>query len=302
MPQVRICEMAPRDGLQSLNRERPVPTDKKITLVNALAETGLSFIEVGSFVSKRAVPQMADTIDVAKGINKSDAIDLAALVPNAKYYDEFKQSGLNTVAIFVSASEAYSQFNLRMSIEESMTAATAVATSAKQDGFRLRAHLSAVFQDLDGSDSDLKIAADLTRRLIDLGCDHVAIADTKGTTHPLRVRQVINHLAPVVPLDKLAVHFHDSYGMGVANALMSYECGIRMFDASVGGIGGTPFKDLAKGPGGGGNVVTEELVYMFHQMGVETGIDFDKLMAAANLVCDIANHTGDLTPPSKMLR
>ncbi len=302
MPQVRICEMAPRDGLQSLNRDQLVPTDKKVALVNALSKAGLNFIEVGSFVSKRAVPQMANTLDVAAGIAQCDKTDLAALVPNAKYYDQFKNSGLNAVAIFVSASESYSQFNLRMSIEESMTAATVVAESAKRDGFKLRAHLSAVFQDLDGSDADLKIVADLTKRLLDLGCDHVALADTRGTTHPLRVRQVINHLAPVVALEKLAVHFHDSYGMGVANALIAYECGLRIFDASVGGIGGTPFTDLAKGPGGGGNVVTEELVYMFHQMGVETGIDFDKLMTAAEIVRDIARTTGDLAPPSKMLR
>ncbi len=302
MPEARICEMAPRDGLQSLNKEKLIPADQKVALVNALTDAGLDFVEVGSFVSKRAVPQMADTIDVAANITKPDICDLAALVPNAKYYEEFKSSSLNMAAIFVSASEAYSQFNLRMSIEESMTAASAVAESAKRDGFTLRAHLSAVFQDIDGSDSDLKIATDLTRRLIDLGCDHVALADTKGTTHPLRVRQVIAHLAAAVPLDKLAVHFHDSFGMGVANALMAYECGVRVFDASVGGIGGTPFKDLAKGPGGGGNVVTEELVYMFHQMGVETGIDFDKLMVAAKLVRDIAQFTGDLAPPSKMLR
>jgi hydroxymethylglutaryl-CoA lyase len=302
MNDVRICEMAPRDGLQSLDSQKPVPIETKIALIDAIASAGVDFIEVGSFVSPRAVPQMADTLEMCQQLNKTDGVEYAALVPNLKHYDRFKQAGIGTVALFVSASEAYAKFNLRMSIAESMAAARAVAEAASRDGFGLRAHLSAVFHDTDGSDSDLKIVADLTNQLLDMGCSHVAWADTRGTAHPLRVRQLLGVVAASVDLSRIAVHFHDSYGMGIANALTAYQHGVRIFDCSVGGIGGTPFKDLANGPGGGGNIATEELVYMLNSMGVSTGVDFDVLLSAAHIVRDITATTGDLSPPSKMLR
>ncbi len=302
MPDVRICEMGPRDGLQSLPKDRLVPTEAKVALIEALAACGLDFIEAGSFVSRRAVPQLADSDELLDKLQKRAGVDYAALVPNMKNYARFQGSGFTTVAIFVSASEAYSQFNTRQSIEESMAAAGEVAAAARTDGYGLRAHLSAAFQDIDGGDSDLKIVVDLARRLLELGCDHVALADTKGTTDPRRTRAVLEAVDRGVGLERMTVHFHDSYGMGLANSLVSYECGLRLFDTSIGGIGGTPFKALANGPGGGGNVTTEELVYMFERMGVSTGVDFDGLLQAAEIVKEIVAETGGPPPPSKMLR
>ncbi len=301
MADIRICEMAPRDGLQSLNRESFATTESKLALVDALAAAGIDFIEVGSFVSPRAVPQMADTGDLCTCLTKRADVEYAALVPNMKYYEAFRPSELTTLALFVSATEAYSQFNLRQSIADAMTAAGDVAKAARADGFKLRAHLSAVFQDLDGSDTDVGVVVDLSHRLLEMGCAHVALADTKGTTNPKRVRAVLGEVERKVGLDRMTVHFHDSYGMGVANALVSYDCGVRIFDGSVGGIGGTPFKQLAKGPGGGGNVATEELVFMFEEMGISTGIDFDKLLEAGALVADIVVLSGGPRPPSRML-
>lgn len=232
----------------------------------------------------------------------ADGVDYAALVPSLKHYERFRQSDLSVVALFVSASESYSQFNLRQSIAESMVTTAELARAAREDGYRLRAHLSACFQDLDGSDSDIGTVIDWTQRLIELGCEHVALADTKGTTHPLRARAVLQAVGQALGLERVAVHFHDSYGMGIANCFAALECGVGIFDGSVGGIGGTPFSRLVAGPGGGGNIATEELVKMFEQMGVSTGIDLDALLRAGRMVVDMVNETGDPAPPSKLLR
>ncbi len=302
MPEVRICEMTPRDGLQSLDRERTVPVDKKVALIGATAAAGFDFIEVGSFVSPRAVPQLADTDEVCQKLTLRDGVAYAALVTTMKHYDRFKASGLNMAAVFISASEAYSQFNLRMSIADSVVAQGAVASAVRADGKRLRAHLSACFQDIDGSDMDVKPVIELTHQLIEMGCEHVALADTKGTTNPRRVRAIVADVLKEFDASKIAVHFHDSYGMGVANVLAAYESGVRIFDAGIGGIGGTPFRTLAKGPGGGGNVATEELVYMFDSLGIPTGLDFDAVMRAGEMVREIAELTGDAPLPSKLLR
>lgn len=294
--------MAPRDGLQALHGERVVPLAKKLALVESAVAAGIDFVEVGSFVSARAVPQMADTLELAKRLAIQPQVEYAALVPNLKYYESFQQSPLTTVALFVSASEAYAQFNLRQSIAESLAAAEQVARAARQDGKKLRAHLSAVFQELDGGDSDVTTVIEVTRRLLEMGCDHVALADTRGTTHPRRTRSVLKTVLSEVAAERLGVHLHDSYGMGIANALVAFECGIRVFDASLGGIGGTPFSRLAKAPGGGGNIATEELVFMLAQMGVETGVCLDTLLAAAKLVVDIVREAGEPPPPSRFLR
>ena len=303
MPDVRICEMVPRDGLQTLNPQYIIRPGRKLALIDALAAAGLDFIEIGSFVSTRAVPQMANTDDVARHLHVRPGVDYAALVPNLKHYQRFKASGLDTVALFVSASEAYSQFNLKQTIAESKVTAGQVARTAREDGFRLRGHLSACFQDLDGGDSHLDVLADWVYTLIDWGCDHVALSDTKGTTHPLRVRAVLDVVREAVGFDRIAVHFHDSYGQGITNCLTAYECGVRIFDGCVGGIGGTPLKRRsADEPGGGGNIATEELVQLFHAMGIETGIDLDELLQAGRLLADVVRETGDPPPPSKLLR
>ena len=149
---------------------------------------------------------------------------------------------------------------------------------------------------------DLDIVIDMTQRLVEMGCDHVALADTKGTTNPTRVRDVMREVSAAVDMSRLAIHLHDSYGMGIANALTAYECGVRIFDGSVGGLGGTPFKEHTKSPGGGGNLATEELVCMFERMGISTGVDLDALLKAGRIVTDILKTTGDPPSMSKLLR
>ena len=299
---VRICEMVPRDGLQTLNPQRLVSVETKMALIDAITAAGVTFIEVGSFVSPRAVPQMANTPDVCTALILRPGVEYAALVPNLKYYEMFARTNLTSVALFVSASELYSQFNLRQSIADSMVEAAKAAAAARKNGHRLRAHLSAVFHDIDGGDSDLDVAIDMTLRLVEMGCEHVALADTKGTTNPTRVRTVMREVSEAVDMSRLAIHLHDSYGMGIANALTAYECGVRIFDGSVGGLGGTPFKEHTKTPGGGGNLATEELVSMFERMGISTGVDLDALLKAGRIVTDILKTTGDPPSMSKLLR
>jgi len=302
MADVFVCEMVPRDGLQSLSPERPLSAEGKATLVDLLSASGLRFIEVGSFVSTRAVPQMANTDDVCRRITKTPGVQYAALVPNVKHYQRFRDSGVDTLALFVSASERYSQLNLRQSIAESYETTADLAGVAGRDGVRLRAHLSACFADIDGSDSDIDQVIEWTRRLIGMGCEHVALADTKGTTHPLRVRIVLDRVFEAVGTEHIAVHFHDSFGAGIANCFVAYECGARVFDGSVGGIGGTPFTEESGMPGGGGNIATEELVAMFERMGVETGIDLDVLINAGRLVAQMVDETGSPPLTSKLIR
>ena len=302
MPDVRICEMVPRDGLQMLNPQRLVSVETKMALIDAITAAGVTFIEVGSFVSPRAVPQMANTPDVCTALILRPGVEYAALVPNLKYYEMFARTNLTSVALFVSASELYSQFNLRQSIADSMVEAAKVAAAARKNGHRLRAHLSAVFHDIDGGDSDLDVAIDMTLRLVEMGCEHVALADTKGTTNPTRVRTVMREVSEAVDMSRLAIHLHDSYGMGIANALTAYECGVRIFDGSVGGLGGTPFKEHTKTPGGGGNLATEELVSMFERMGISTGVDLDALLKAGRMVTGILKTTGAPPSMSKLLR
>jgi hydroxymethylglutaryl-CoA lyase len=307
-PSVRICEMSARDGLQALNPQRPVPIELKIKLIRALAQAGLSYIEVGAFVSPKAVPQMADSAEVARAVADLTGVQRAALVPNLKYYDAFAGSGCDTLALFVSASESYSASNLRMSIAESMTAAQAVADRARADGFRLRAHLSAAFHDVQPErPSDTRVVLDLCGRLIDLGCEVVSLADTFGITHPRRVRALLAAASSELPLDNLAVHFHDTLGLGIANCLAALEAGVTIFDASVGGIGGSPFAGAAPHSRGGfrsasGNVATEELFCLLEGVGMATGLDPAILAQAGQIVRAITQHTGDAEPPSRALK
>ncbi|NOS99196.1 MAG: hydroxymethylglutaryl-CoA lyase [Phycisphaerales bacterium] len=303
MPDVRICEMVTRDGLQSLPADEPVALERRVALVAALLGAGLDFVEVGAFVSPRAVPQMADTDALCTRLRRPDGVDFAALVPNVKHYERFAPSRLNVAALILSASEAYSQFNTRMSVEESMRASAEVARTALRDGLKVRAHLSACFQDIDGSDSDIGLVVRLTRRLVEMGCAHVALADTKGTTHPRRVRAVLDAVRREVGLDRVGVHFHDSYGQGIANCFAALEAGVRLFDTSVGGIGGTPFRGAAKDqPGGGGNVATEELVWLLDHHGMSTGLDLDALIESAGMVAEIVRDCGYPRLPSKLVR
>jgi hydroxymethylglutaryl-CoA lyase len=310
MRDVTICEMSPRDGLQFLggeiNAPALVPLERKIELVRALLAAKLPFIEVAAFVSPKITPEMADSDALARSLAPVHGVQLAALVPNLKHYERFRATTLDTVALFVSADEQYSAKNMGAPLADTLAWAQQVAAAARADGRRLRAHVSGAFQQVyTGTDSDPAVVARVVRELHALGCEQIALADTSGETHPRRVQAVIRALESEVPIAVLAVHLHDRGGIGLANALAAYEAGVRIFDASVAGIGGSA---TAAAPGAAGrtftpgNVATEELVNLFERMGLRTGVELEELLAAGRLIAEIMSGTGDGAPPSRLLR
>ncbi len=314
MAEVMICEMGPRDGLQFLGARgggepRIVSPALRVRLVEQLVAAGLPFIEVGAFVSQQRVPQMAETDKLCARLGARGSTWLAALVPNLKHYERFRASGLNALAVFLSASEAYSRANVGMSIDEALANARQVVEAAQRDfagrALHVRAHVSAAFQEVggDGGRSDVAQVVRLCDELLKMGCACVALADTKGTTNPRRVEEVLREVGRRVGLEKIGVHLHDRTGCGLANALAAWQQGVRIFDASVGGVGGTYVPSLG---GAGepipGNIATEELVAMLESMGVSTGIDQGRLLEAARVMYEITVAVGEERPPSKILR
>jgi len=296
---VRICEMAPRDGLQALNRSAALALGVRLELVETLQRAGLPYIEVGSFVSPRVHLSMADTAELM-GRVEPGAGQLAALVPNRKYYERFREApNLDTVALFVSASEEYSLANTRMTIEEALDSASEVAAAARSDGYRLRAHLSGAFRDLIEANrpSSEEAVVAICGRLLEMGCEEVALADTDGRAAPDDIERVSCAALATLGAERIGVHLHDRYGFGLTNAYVAYGAGVRTFDAAVGGIGGSK----AVGAGAVGNIATEELVSLFQAMGVETGIDLNVLLEAAGIVGRMAAELGEPPPPSKLL-
>jgi hydroxymethylglutaryl-CoA lyase len=318
MPDVMLCEMSPRDGLQYLGRggggpPRLIPPAMKQALIEALAAAGLPYIEVGSFVSRTAIPQLADTDELCTLLRPTPGVRLAALVPNLKHYERFRASGLDTVALFISASAEYSQKNMGAPIDTALGWALDVAQAARADGKPLRAHVSAAFQELSrggAAESDLATVLRLTRRLLDAGCACVALADTNGQTSPRRVVEVLSAVRSDVGLERVGVHLHERGGVAMASAWAAFEAGVRVFDASVGGLGGSVIaaalgSDRASGGGSvrtPGNIATEELVELFERCGVSTGIDRDALLRAGRIACEITRATGDAAPPGRLLR
>lgn len=309
---VLICEMSPRDGLQFLGGAGPeprvVPLETKVALCRALRAAGLRFIEVGSFVSPR-VAQLRDTDELCRRLapdipDAKEGMQWAALVPTTKHYPRFAASGLDTCALFVSASESYSVKNVGMPVAEAMSAAADVAAAARADGRRLRAHLSAAFQGMYGEHGawNLRSTLDLACRLLAMGCEHVSLADTDGAASPAQVRDVVRAAVAECGAGRIAVHLHDRYGQGLANALAAFEAGARLFDSSCGGIGGTPAARAADQRTMAGNVATEDLVWMLERLGAKTGVDMDRLLDAGRLVYAITRETGDSAPNSRWLR
>lgn len=306
--------MSPRDGLQFIAAgvgaaAHHVPLEARLQLVRRLIAANLPFIEVGAFVSPKVTPQMADTDALCAALAADPGpphIVLAALVPNLNHYQRFRATRLHCVSLFVSASEAYALANTRASAEDLMRAAADVAAAARHDGRTLRAHLSAAFQDIaDGRrPSDLPRVIDLAQRLVQMGCECVALADTNGDSNPRRVREVVRAVADAVGLPRVAVHLHDRNGAGLANALAAFDAGVRIFDASVGGIGGSAVAGALKGENAGwaGNVATEELVDMFERMGVSTGVDPHALLDAGRIVDQITRTATGSPPPSRLLQ
>jgi isopropylmalate/homocitrate/citramalate synthase len=271
---VKIVEVGPRDGLQ--NEQLVVPTQAKIALIEALAGAGLQVIEAGSFVSPKWVPQMADTAEVLAGMTRFTGVSYPVLVPNLRGLDSAEQAqGVHEIAVFGAASESFSQKNINCSIAESLDRFAPVIERAKTLGWRVRGYVSCVMGCPYEGDIDPTEVTNVARALFDMGCYEISLGDTVGVGTPTKAKDLIDTVASQVPIEKLAAHFHDTYGMALANLLAVLEMGVSVIDSSIAGLGGCPY---AKGASG--NVATEDVVYMLNGMGIETGVDLGRLIEA----------------------
>jgi hydroxymethylglutaryl-CoA lyase len=271
-PEVVVYEVGPRDGLQ--NESAQVPTEVKVELIERLADAGLPAIEATSFVRPEWVPQLADAEEVMAALPDRPELRFPVLVPNRGGLTRAIAAGAREVAIFGSATETFSRRNLNRSIDESLAMFEPVVTEARAAGLRVRGYLSMVFGDPWEGEVPVAQAVNTSHRLWALGLDELSLGDTIGVATPLHVQRILDALE--IPLDRVAVHFHDTYGQGLANVLASLEAGVRIVDASVGGLGGCPFAKSATG-----NLATEDLVYMLDGLGVRTGVDLSGLVDAA---------------------
>jgi len=280
---VTIVEVGPRDGLQ--NEAARIPTAVKIAFVDALTDAGLPVIEATAFVSPRWVPQMADAIEVAGGIQRRKGTRYTALVPNMRGLQAAMDAGLMEVAVFAAASETFSRRNINRSIDESLDLYAEVVRAAQAGGLRVRGYLSTAFGcPFEGTVPAERVAA-LTARLLELGVFEVALSDTIGVATPRQVDEVVEAVASRVPRERLALHLHDTRGTALANVYAGLLAGITVFDSSAGGLGGCPYA-----PGAAGNLATEDLVYMLHGLGVETGVDLDGVVRASRVVAPAVGH------------
>jgi hydroxymethylglutaryl-CoA lyase len=276
---VRIVEVGPRDGLQ--NEKQEVPAATKIALVNQLSAAGFPNIEAASFVSPKWVPQMATSAEVMAAITRRPGVLYSALTPNMKGFDAALAAGADEVVIFGAASEAFSQKNINCSIAESIERFAPVAAAAQAHNIRVRAAISCALGCPYQGEVAIESVAYCVQRFKDLGCDDIGIADTIGVGTPARTQAVFEAALKLVPASRISGHFHDTYGQALANILTCLQLGIATFDASVAGLGGCPY---AKGATG--NVATEDVLYMLHGMGIETGIDLEQVCAAGRFISD----------------
>lgn len=271
MSAVRIVEMGPRDGLQ--NEKQSIPTATKLELIERLAQAGLKDIEATAFVSPKWVPQMADHAEVMRGLRRHDGVNYPVLTPNLQGFEAAVAAGATEVAVFAAASESFSRKNINCSIEESIDRFVPVFEAARQRGVKVRGYVSCVVACPYEGAIDPAKTAEVAQRLHALGAYEISLGDTIGAGTPASVLRMLEAVAKQVPVQRLAGHYHDTYGMAVANVHASYEFGLRTFDSSVAGLGGCPY---AKGATG--NVATEDVVYLLRGLGAETGIDLDKLV------------------------
>tara|TARA_R110002124_G_scaffold63531_4_gene174107 strand:- start:989 stop:1906 length:918 start_codon:yes stop_codon:yes gene_type:complete len=276
--QVKIVEVGPRDGLQ--NEKSHIDLSTKVALVDALAKAGVTMIETGSFVSPKWVPQMADSAQVFAAINRVDKVTYSALTPNLKGFEAAMQAGADEVAIFASASEAFSQKNINCSITESIERFAPVIDAAKAQGIRVRGYVSCVLGCPYEGEIAPESVAHVAKTLFDMGCYEISLGDTIGVGTPIATLTMLNAVCNLVPKSAIAVHFHDTYGQALANILVALQLGINIIDSAVAGLGGCPY---AKGASG--NVATEDVVYMLNGMGISTGIDLPMLAAAGRQIC-----------------
>jgi len=274
---IRLVEVAPRDGLQ--NEGTSVPTSIKAELIDRLSTAGITHIEATSFVSPKWVPQLADAAEVMRQIKRKPGTVYSALVPNAKGFESALAAKVDEVVIFTAASETFSQKNINCSIAQSFDRFAPVALAAKEYHLRLRGTISCALGCPYQGEVPVAAVADVVRRLRDLGCDEIDIADTIGVGTANQVKEVIRAAAQEFPIDRLAGHYHDTYGQALANSLASLEVGLSIFHSSVAGLGGCPFA-----PDATGNVATEDLLYLLHGLGLPTGIDLDEVVRTGDFI------------------
>jgi hydroxymethylglutaryl-CoA lyase len=272
---VTIVEVGPRDGLQ--NEKTPVSAVDRIGFIKALFGAGLHTIEVGAFVSPRAIPQMVNSDQVLRAVNDLEGGEFHVLVPNEKGYEAAHVAGAKVIAVFASASEGFSRANINCSVVESIERFKPVVARAKADGIRVRGYVSCVLGCPFDGEVKPQAVIDVAAALWELGCYEVSLGDTIGVGTPVKARHLLRAVAGSVPMAHLAMHFHDTYGQALANLYAGMEEGARVIDSAAGGLGGCPFA-----PGATGNVATEDVVYMLEGMGIRTGVDMAKLLAATN--------------------
>jgi hydroxymethylglutaryl-CoA lyase len=280
---VTLVEVGPRDGLQ--NEAAAIGTADKIAFVDRLSNAGHAVIEVSAFVSPKWVPQMADAAEVFAGIARRPGTRYTALVPNLAGLDRAIEAKVDEVAIFAAASESFSRRNINQGIQESLTGYRAVCDRARAAGLAVRAYVSTAFGcPFEGPVSPVAVA-DVSAALVEMGAYEVAVSDTIGIAHPGQVLAVVEAVAAGIPLDRIALHFHDTRGTALANVLMALQVGVTRFDASAGGLGGCPYA-----PGATGNLATEDLLYMLDGLGIETGVSIDQVLAASRFIEQKLGH------------
>jgi hydroxymethylglutaryl-CoA lyase len=274
---VTVVEVGPRDGLQ--NESTRISTEDKIAFIDKLSAAGAPVIEVAAWVRPDWVPQMADSLWVARGIMRSPGVRYMGLVPNLRGLELARDSGITDVAIFAAASETFSQRNINRSIDDSLSQYAEVCREALKQGMTVRGYVSTAFGCPFEGHIDPANVAEVSRRLLDMGVYEVAISDTIGIAHPGQVPVVVESVLKYVPLNQVALHFHDTRGTALANVLAALTLGVTTFDASAGGLGGCPYA-----PGATGNLATEDLVYMLQGLDIKTGIDLPKLLDASRFI------------------
>jgi isopropylmalate/homocitrate/citramalate synthase len=283
---VELVEVSPRDGLQ--NEPQSLPAAVKVALIERLAEAGCKVVEAGAFVSPKWVPQMADTAEVLATLKRRPGVRYPVLVPNLKGLERALEAGVEEIAVFGAASETFTRRNINCSIAESLERFRPVCAEARAAGLRVRGYVSCVLGCPYEGEVPLARVVEVAVALDAMGCAEVSLGDTIGVGTPLKARAMVEAVAAAVPLERLAVHFHDTYGQALANILACLEAGVATVDAAVAGLGGCPY---AKGASG--NVASEDVVYLLNGLGIETGIDLDRLAAAGAFICQALDR-----PPS----
>lgn len=277
---VTLIEVGPRDGLQ--NESSFVSSNQKIELINLLSQTGLTCIEVTSFVSPKYIPQLADNELVFQSIEKSPSIHYSALVPNERGMLNALQVGVKEIAIFTAASEQFNLKNINCSIEESISRFIPVMELAKQHQMRVRGYISCVLGCPYQGKVEPEKVVEVTQRLMDIGVNEISLGDTIGVGTARQTQLLLDKVLKILPTPQLAMHFHDTYGQAISNIYASLEYGVHRFDSSVAGLGGCPYAR-----GASGNVATEDVLYLMHGLGIETGVDIFKIVAAGDMICKI---------------